>query len=329
MYDRHGDLPGLSPIRELAFRASPVAQIVVTGEDTVAMINQQAESTFGLSARDIGRLLRDLEVSYRPVELRAYLEQAKVERRSARIQDVQWQRPGADTVWFEIHVNPLVDAENGLLGVSIVFFDVTATRALLDKVVQTNRQLEAAYEELQSTNEELETTNEELQSTVEELETTNEELQSTNEELETMNEELQSTNDELHTINDTLRERSVELDEAKTFVDSLINSIQFGMVVVDRAMRVVVWNRGCEELWGLRADETVGNVLGSLDSGLPTEAIKPLIGKAFVDSDGTEETVVDAVNRRGRQTRVRVTCTAFQSSAGGHDGALLLMEVQN
>ena len=41
-------------------------------------------------------------------------------------------------MWFEIHINPLVDAENGLLGVSIVFFDVSATRALLDKVVQTN-----------------------------------------------------------------------------------------------------------------------------------------------------------------------------------------------
>jgi two-component system, chemotaxis family, CheB/CheR fusion protein len=329
MYDRHGDLPGLAPIRELAFRASPVAQIVVTGEDTVAMINQQAESTFGLSARDIGRLLRDLEVSYRPVELRAYLEQAKVERRSARIQDVQWQRPGADTVWFEIHVNPLVDGENGLLGVSIVFFDVTATRALLDKVVQTNRQLEAAYEELQSTNEELETTNEELQSTVEELETTNEELQSTNEELETMNEELQSTNDELHTINDTLRERSMELNEAKTFLDSLVNSIQLGMVVVDREMRVVVWNRGCEELWGLRSDETVGKVLGSLDIGLPTDAVKPLIGKAFVDPEVTEETSVEAVNRRGRQARVRVTCTAFRSTEGGVNGALLLMEVMS
>jgi two-component system CheB/CheR fusion protein len=328
-YGRHGDLPGLSPIRELAFRASPVAQIVVTGQDTVAMINQQAEATFGLSARDIGRLLRDLEVSYRPVELRAYLERAKVERRSARIQDVEWQRPGSDPVWFEIHVNPLVDTENGLLGVSIVFFDVTATRALLDKVVQTNRQLEAAYEELQSTNEELETTNEELQSTVEELETTNEELQSTNEELETMNEELQSTNDELHTINDTLRERSVELDEAKTFLASLVSSIQFGMVVVDREMRVVMWNRGCEELWGLRSDETAGKVLGSLDIGLPTEAVKPLIGKAFVDPEITEETVVEAVNRRGRQTRVRVTCTAFRSAEGGVNGALLLMEVQN
>jgi two-component system CheB/CheR fusion protein len=268
-------------------------------------------------------------VSYRPVELRAYLEQAKVERRSARIQDVQWQRPGAEPIWFEIHINPLVDAENGLLGVSIVFFDVSATRALLDKVVETNRQLEAAYEELQSTNEELETTNEELQSTVEELETTNEELQSTNEELETMNEELQSTNDELHTINDALRERSLELDESKYFIDSLVTSIHLGMVVVDREMDVVVWNRGCEELWGLRADEAVGVPLASLDIGLPIAEVKPLIGKAFVDPETTGETVVDAINRRGRPTRVRVTCTAFRASQSSVNGALLLMEAQS
>ncbi|OBJ48245.1 CheR family methyltransferase [Mycobacterium asiaticum] len=326
-YERQGELAGLTTVRDLAFRASPVAQIVVTGDDTVAMINQQAENIFGLSARDIGRLLRDLEVSYRPVELRAYLEQAKVERRSARIQDVRWQRPGVDTVWFEIHVNPLVDGENGLLGVSIVFFDVSATRALLDKVVQTNRQLETAYEELQSTNEELETTNEELQSTVEELETTNEELQSTNEELETMNEELQSTNEELHTINQTLRERSLELDNAKDFLSSLTNSVQLGLVVVDREMRVVVWNRACEQLWGLRTDETIGASLTSLDIGLPMDGVRPLIGHAFVDTDGAGEAVVDAINRRGRPARVRVTCASLRTTTGSVGGALLLMEV--
>ncbi|OBF15555.1 chemotaxis protein CheR [Mycobacterium kubicae] len=327
LIERQTEVPGLMTVREMAFRASPVAQIVVTGDDTVAMINQQAETMFGLSARDIGRLLRDLEVSYRPVELRGYLEQAKVERRPARVQDIKWQRPGGETVWFEIHVNPLVDGNNGLLGVSIVFFDVTATRALLDKLVQTNRQLETAYEELQSTNEELETTNEELQSTVEELETTNEELQSTNEELETMNEELQSTNDELHTINEALRERSLELDGARGFLDSLINSVKLGMVVVDREMCVLVWNRGCEDLWGLRADETHGRPLPELDMGLPMEAVRPLIGNAFVDPDGSGQAVVDAVNRRGRSTQVRVTCTSFRSTEGGVGGALLLMEV--
>jgi two-component system CheB/CheR fusion protein len=102
------------------------------------------------------------------------------------------------------------------------------------------------------------------------------------------------------------------------------------MVVVDREMRVVVWNRGCEELWGLRSDETVGHPLSSLDIGFPTDAVKPLIGKAFVDPEITEETVVDAVTRRGRQARIRVTCTAFRATTeGGGNGALLLMEVQN
>jgi two-component system CheB/CheR fusion protein len=324
---RHGDLAALDPLRDLAFGASPVAQIVLTGQDTVAMINHQAETTFGLSARDIGRLLRDLEVSYRPLELRTYIEQAKVERRSARVKDIKWGRPGLDEVWFEVHINPLIDGKNGFVGVSVVFFDVTSNRALVDKVVQTNHQLEAAYEELQSTNEELETTNEELQSTVEELETTNEELQSTNEELETMNEELQSTNDELHTINDALHDRSVEVDEARAFLNSLANSVKLGMVVVDREMQVVVWNQAAEELWGLRSDETIGSVLTSLDMGLPLNDVKPMIGHALVDPDSVGETVVDAVNRRGKQARIRVTCTPFRSS-DSVGGAMLLMEVQ-
>ncbi|WP_255450058.1 CheR family methyltransferase [Skermania sp. ID1734] len=324
--ERFGDLPGLDPVRELAFRASPVPQIVITGDDTVAMINQQAETLFGLSPRDIGRLLRDLEVSYRPIELRTYLEQAKVERRNARIQDVEWQRPGAESTWLEIHVNPLVAADNGLLGVSIVFFDVSATRSLLDKLVQTNRQLESAYEELQSTNEELETTNEELQSTVEELETTNEELQSTNEELETMNEELQSTNDELQTINDTLRDRTIELDESKEFLDSVVNSVRMGLVVIDREMRVVVWNRGCEELWGVRSDEAEGNSLSRLDIGLPLTELRPMLGNAFVDPSFQGSVTLSAINRRGRHTEIRVLCTPFKTGSGWVKGALLLME---
>jgi len=326
---RRGEVSGLNPTRDLAFRANPIPQIVVTGDDTVAMLNEQAELLFGLSARDIGRLLRDLEVSYRPLELRNYIEQAKIDRRSALIQDVQWQRPGSDTAWYEVHINPLIDSDNGLVGVSIAFFDVTSTRTLLDKVVEANRQLESAYEELQSTNEELETTNEELQSTVEELETTNEELQSTNEELETMNEELQSTNDELHTINDELRARSIELDEARNFSDSLINSMRIGLVVLDREMRVVAWNRASEELWGLRSEETTGSLLFSLDFGLPMDEIRPLIGKAFVDVDSFGETTIDAVNRRGRSAKVRVTCTAFRASDDTINGALLLMDAQS
>jgi two-component system CheB/CheR fusion protein len=98
------------------------------------------------------------------------------------------------------------------------------------------------------------------------------------------------------------------------------------MVVVDREMRVVVWNRHCEDLWGLRSDETTDTVFTSLDMGLPLERIRPLIANAFVDSGQAGEVTVDAVNRRGRHTRIRVSCTAFRFAEGGVKGALLLME---
>ncbi len=108
----------------------------------------------------------------------------------------------------------------------------------------------------------------------------------------------------------------------------MANSIQLGMVVVDREMRVVVWNRAAEELWGLRSDETIGSVLTTLDMGLPLDGVKPLIGNALVDPESSGETVVDAVNRRGKQARMRVTCSPFLS-ADSVTGAMLLMEAQS
>lgn len=114
----------------------------------------------------------------------------------------------------------------------------------------------------------------------------------------------------------------------RDFLGSLVNSIHLGLIVVDRGIRVVVWNNGCEELWGLRSDETTGKVLTGLDIQLPMGEVKPLIGQAFVGPAATEEATIDAVNRRGRPTRVRVTCTAFRSADGSANGALLLMKAQ-
>ncbi|MET8999996.1 CheR family methyltransferase [Amycolatopsis sp. NPDC004169] len=322
---RTQDISGLEELREHAFSASPVAQIVFTEGETTALINAQAEVAFGLSERDVGRPLRDLDVSYRPVALRAYVEQARMERRSLRIKDVEWRR-GGETVWFEVHVNPLVNKSKALLGVSVVFHDVSWARQLLTELEHTNRQLESAYEELQSTNEELETTNEELQSTVEELETTNEELQSTNEELETMNEELQSTNDELQTINDALRERSLDLDEVNEFLESVLTSIRAGIVVIDAEMRIKAWNRGAEDLWGVRREEAEGIHLLNLDIGLPVAEIRPVVREALSDPAYYGELTLDAINRRGRAAVVRLLCSPLRGSGGESHGALLMME---
>jgi two-component system CheB/CheR fusion protein len=269
--------------------------------------------------------LRDLELSYRPVELRGYIDQVRAEGRALRVKDIEWQRGPGEVLALEVHVNPLL-SDDTMVGVSLVFHDVTANRRLLAELTRANRQRESAYEELQSTNEELETTNEELQSTVEELETTNEELQSTNEELETTNEELQSTNDELQTINNELRERSSELDEVNEFFASIMASWHSGVAVVDQSMRIVAWNAGAEDLWGLRSDEAEGEHLLNLDIGLPVAELRPVVRPALLDPEYRQEITLTGVNRRGRTISVRVVCSSLRGRAGAATGAILIME---
>jgi two-component system, chemotaxis family, CheB/CheR fusion protein len=320
------DLVGLDQLRNEALLASPVAQIVVTSDGLVALTNRQAEAMFGVSSRDVGRPFRDLDVSYRPVELRKYIEQAQVERRVQRLTDIEFTRSAGETMSLEVQLNPLMDSNSRLLGVALLFHDVTAAHGLQQELALANRQLETAYEELQSTNEELETTNEELQSTVEELETTNEELQSTNEELETMNEELQSTNDELQSINEQLRDSTIKLDGANTFLEAILTSLRTGVAVINSDLRVQEWNRRAEDLWGLRREEAVGQHFLNLDIGLPTDKLRPLIRQTLSDGGEPQELHLAAVNRRGRAITVRVVCSRLAGYGGLGSGAILVMD---
>jgi two-component system CheB/CheR fusion protein len=320
------DLAGLDHLRNEALLASPVAQIVLTSDGLVALTNRQADALFGVSSRDIGRPFRDLDVSFRPVELRKYIEQAQVERRMHRLTDIEFARPGGEVMHLEVQLNPLMDPESRLLGVALLFHDVTAAHGLQQELALANRQLETAYEELQSTNEELETTNEELQSTVEELETTNEELQSTNEELETMNEELQSANDELQSINEQLRDSTIKLDGANAFLEAILTSLRAGVAVVNADLQVQEWNRRAEDLWGLRREEAVGQHFLNLDIGLPTVKLRPLIRQALSDGGAPQELHVPAINRRGRGITVRVVCSPLAGDGGPVGGAILVMD---
>jgi two-component system CheB/CheR fusion protein len=319
---------GLDEVRNEVFAASPLAMLALTSDGMVALSNRQLEKLFGVSSRDIGRPFRDLDLSYRPVELRRFIEQAQLERRTLRVSDIQLHR-GAEITYLEVQIIPLTGIDGSLLGVNLIFHDTTAARRLQDDLEHANQQLEAAYEELQSTNEELETTNEELQSTVEELETTNEELQSTNEELETMNEELQSTNDELQSINDQLRISTGQLDEANVFLETVLTSLQAGVAVVDPDLRIRMWNRHAEDLWGLRSSEVIGQHFLNLDIGLPIDQVRPLLRGALGPGGDITEIRLDAVNRRGRAITVRVACTPLRrrdGMPGTGDGAIVVME---
>jgi len=298
--------------------------VMLFGPDGMLMdANELARERFGITQRDVGQLVQDLDISYRPVDLRTPVTEALTERRMRVLSGVPFSSDGTTTN-YNISALPMLEGP-ALLGVALVFEDTTQVHDLEDRLERSTLEVEQAYQELQSTNEELETTNEELQSTIEELETTNEELQSTNEELETMNEELQSTNDELHAVNEELRVRGDEVDQLNHFLQAVFTSFGGAVVVVDTSRRIRVWNPQAEEFWGLREDEVRGVDLLALDIGLPVnELARPLQACLARSQDGS--VTVAAITRRGRKVECRVTLTPLHAK-GTIDGALVVMDV--
>jgi two-component system CheB/CheR fusion protein len=296
--------------RESAFEHGPVAQIVLDRNGIVVQANERARRLFNISVQDVGRPLQDLDLSFRPVELRSHLKVLQKDRKSVRVRDVRWQLEG-NSIWLEIELVALEDTGGRLLGTSIAFHEVTRYRELQEELDQSNQELETAIEELQSTNEE--------------LETTNEELQSTNEELETMNEELHSTNDELQTINDEARRRSEELNRANAFLGGILGSVNAAVVVLDQDLRVLLWNDRSRDLWGLTADEVAGQPFLHLDIGLPVERLRDsLLGGA--NGDGQDPIDLEAVNRRGQRILCRVRFSPMRDTHGVQSGMILTME---
>ena len=277
----------------------------------MVLINTQMRSMFGMTVRDIGRPFHDLEISYRPVELRSLIERAYSEHRVDRVTSVERQLGPEDVQYLDIQIQPLWGSDGLRSGVMLVFIDTSVTTRLQIEVKRNREDLDTAHEELQSTIEELETTNEELQSTIEELETTNEELQSGNEELETMNEEM--------------RVRTHELDEARTFLEGVLASVAAGVVVLDSDLLVRSWNKGAEELWGLRADEVRQQPFFNLIFGLPTGEVRDLVHQCLTSGRRAGTIQVAAINRIGRSITCTVTCSPLKNTGDG-EGAVLLME---
>jgi two-component system, chemotaxis family, CheB/CheR fusion protein len=299
-------------LRESSFESGPSAQLVIDTEGRLALANTEARALFNLSPQDVGRPLPDLEVSYRPLELRSRIDQTISERRPLFERDVQFRIDGTDH-HLDAQFTPLQSTGGELFGVSIVFDDVTGARGLRSELEGAKRELESAYEQLQST--------------VEELETTNEELQSTNEELETMNEELQSTNEELLTMNDELRDRTDEAIGANAFLSSVLTSIPEAVVVVDPDLVVTAWSSAAAEIWGVSAQEAEGQFFLNLDIGLPVGELREH-ARAALGGQEIESLPVPAHDRRGKPVIASISFAPLLGAGNEPRGAILTMKVE-
>ena len=313
-------------LREIAFDANIVAQVVVDTNGSLVLANEMARQLFGLASGDLGNPFQDLRLSYQPMDLRSAIEQSMQSGEALVIKEVLWRNADGQDRYLNITVKGLYSPEQKPIGTAISFLDVSQHKRLQQQLEHANHELETAMEELESTNEEMETTNEELQSTIEELETTNEELQSTNEELETMNEELQSTNEELETMNDEMTQRTNELNHVNHFMQSILTSLRGGVIVIDRDYLIEIWNTKSEDLWGLRQDEVIGRSLFSLDIGLPVEKMKRPIINLISKEGETWETTLNATNRRGKPIDVRIVALPLVEPLDAGGGAIIIVE---
>jgi two-component system, chemotaxis family, CheB/CheR fusion protein len=317
---------GQVKLRDAVLDHLPFPQIVLDASGNLLSANENARSYFGILDDDLDRPLKDLQISYRPIELRSLIERAAETRKPVDHKDIPWTPAfGGESLVLDMQIQPLSDGAETLLGFSILWRDVSHFKRLQDELVNFNQELETAYEELQSTNEELQTTNEELQSTVEELETTNEELQSTNEELETMNEELQSGNEELGTMNEELLLRSDDLNAANLFLHAVLAGFQESVFVLDNDLKVLAWNPTAQEQWGLKTEELAGNHFLNLAAGLPGDQLLPMIRECQQKISQKSVASIKATNRRGKPVNCAARVMPLPDQAGEQRGVIVVI----
>jgi two-component system CheB/CheR fusion protein len=318
-------LPSMA-LLEATLNEAGTALLVIDETGAVALANLPARRLLGVGEADIGRPFQDLPVSYRPMELRGPIEEVFRTRHGVRLEDQEYHLSQADSVRLSIDVRPLVRPEGSVYAVLLVFTDTTRLYALRLELEAAQENLENTIEELQSANEELETTNEELQSTNEELETTNEELQSTNEELETLNEEARSSNEEMESVNEELRIQAEQAASYRLYLESVLRSMNGGIIVLDRKRSIQSWNRWSENIWGLRTEEVLGTSFDALDIGLPVHLLRDTMAAVQAGREMQAEQVLEGIDRRGRRILCNIIVSGLLDEAQEGHGVVLLFQ---
>ena len=77
-------------------------------------------------------------------------------------------------------------------------------------------------------------------------------------------------------------------------------------------------------MWGLPEAEAVGRLLQDLDVGLPILQIRDQVRGCLMGSD-EPDIVAEAVDRRGRSFRCRVSCSSLGSTLEQEPGGVVLV----
>ena len=187
------------------------------------------------------------------------------------------------------------------------------------EIGELRRDLAASKESLQAIIEEQEATNEELKAANEEIESSNEELQSTNEELETTKEELQSSNEELTTLNEDLSNRNLEMGEVNNELNSLLDSIQLPIVMVDNDLKVHRATSSARTAFNILPTD-VGRPIGDFRPNIDVPNLEEVVREVIESLTSRERNVID---KNGRQYFLRIR--PYRSTENKIEGAVITL----
>src|SRR5215472_15500414 len=89
-------MPNDERLKVLSLETDPVARLVVRADGILNFANGRSRTLFRLTNQDLGKRLQDLEVSYRPVELRSLIQEATAQHRPVSRKDIPWPSESGD-----------------------------------------------------------------------------------------------------------------------------------------------------------------------------------------------------------------------------------------
>lgn len=208
------------------------------------------------------------------VEVRGALFQARQQKSNVEVPGLKIRR-GDRTEVINLLIRPVISDTDTARGYIVVIFQPAmdggdraenaeyvppepVARQLEEELVRSRRQLRSALEQAEVQSEDLRASNEELQAM-------NEELRSSAEELETGKEELQSINEEMITVNQELKIKIEELSHTNNNFQNLLNSIDIGVIFLDRSLRVNLFSPAARGIFNLLPND-IGRSLSDITS---------------------------------------------------------------
>ena len=173
--------------------------------------------------------------------------------------------------------------------------DVDVSELTRNHVAMLENELRYTKENLQATVEELETSNEELQAT-------NEELVASNEEMHSTNEELQSVNEEVYTVNHEYQRKISELTELTDDMNNLFQSIEVGVVFLDKALNIRRFTPKIAEIFRLLPQD-LGRPINDFSNNMQDEKVFENLQTVLDTEKPFEE---EAIDRRGNHWLLRI-----------------------